>query len=645
VLLLGMFRPEFQPPWTGQPHVTMLTLGRLDRRDTAAMVANLAGNSGLPPGIAEEIAERTDGVPLFVEELTKAVLESGAHGAAALSSVPHPAFSVPATLHASLMARLDRLGLVAKEVAQIGAAIGREFGYGLLAASADLPAPQLHDALGRLTSSGLLLVRGMPPEASYIFKHALVQDAAYGTLLRGRRQLLHSRIAAILEDRFPEIVLAQPALLAQHCESAGLGDQAVAYRLKAGQQGIARSAMTEAVGQLRKGLDVLAGLPDSGWRLRQELDLQTELGFALSAAAGWSAGDVGDTFNRALALAERLDRPEYLVPVMMGQWGFHCVRAEHRLALPLAEQLEQIGEARNDAATMLLGRHAHGQTRLNLGDFIAARHVLERPMSYAERTHRPVSFDMHAAVLADLALTLAHLGYIDQARSRMDDALSRARRHNHAFTLVHILVSANALDRLTRLPELHLEEFLALTTENHFPHYSGWALAFRGRSLIGLGQTDQGLALLLEALGELRAVGGVTSTPILFTWLAQAYATLGRRPEALNCFAEAARIVESTDERFAEAELIHRLPGDLLNDAGNRLAAEQHYFQAFAVAERQSAKLFQLRASTSLAQLWRDQGKRTEACALLSPIYSWFTEGFDAPDLKDAKALLEQLKP
>ena len=357
VLLLAMFRPEFQPPWTGQPHVTMLTLARLDRRDTAAMVANVAGNAALPPEIMEEIAERTDGVPLFVEELTKAVLESGAQVPAALSAVPHPALSVPATLHASLMARLDRLGPAAKDVAQTGAAIGREFGFGLLASVTDLPEPQLREALDRLTNAGLLFVRGTPPQSSYIFKHALVQDAAYGTLLRSRRQRLHARIAATLEDRFPEIVLAQPALLAQHCAAAGLAEQAVAYWLKAGQQALARSAMTEAVAQLRKGLDVLAGLPDGPWRQQQELDLQTALGSALAATKGWSAADVDETLARARALAEQLDRPEYLVPLIVGQWAFHLVRAEHRLALALGEQLEKIGEARNDAAAQLLGRY------------------------------------------------------------------------------------------------------------------------------------------------------------------------------------------------------------------------------------------------------------------------------------------------
>jgi predicted ATPase len=261
VLLLAMFRPEFQPPWTGQPHVTMLMLPRLDRRDTVAMVANVAWNSALPPDIVDEIAERTDGVPLLIEELTKAVLESGAQGAGVLSAVPHP--SVPATLHASLMARLDRLGPAAKEVAQTGAAIGREFGHELLLSVADLPELRLREALNRLTDAGLLLARGTRPDSTYVFKHVLVQDAAYGTLLRGRRQLLHNRIATTLEDRFPEIVLAQPALLAHHCTAAGIAEKAIGYWLKAARQALARSATKEAVVQSRKGLEVLADLPES----------------------------------------------------------------------------------------------------------------------------------------------------------------------------------------------------------------------------------------------------------------------------------------------------------------------------------------------------------------------------------------------
>ncbi len=589
VLLLAMFRPEFQPPWTGQPNLTTLTLTRLDRRNTTAMVANVVGNATLPPEIMEEIAERTDGVPLFVEELTKAVLESGAQGIAALSSMPHPALSVPATLHASLMARLDRLGPAAKDVAQTGAAIGREFGFGLLAFISDPADPQLREALDRLTNAGLLFVRGTTPQSSYVFKHALVQDAAYGTLLRSRRQRLHSRIVATLEERFPEIVLAQPALLALHCAAAVLAEQAVDYWLKAGQQALARSAMLEAVTQLRKGLDMLAGLPDGLRRQQQELDLQSALGSALSATSGWSATEVAETLSRAYELARQLDRPECLVPLIMGQYWFHLVRAEHRLALPLSEQLEKIGELRNDAATQLLGRFLQGVTRFFLGEFVAARATLERSMGLADPVHRAVgglSVDPYATMLGYVAMTLAYLGYVDQAWARMDEALSEARRLRHVHTLVHVLHFANWMGWLTRLPMMHLEELLALTTKHGFPFYLGFAQGYRGRSLIGLGEAQEGLALVTQGLAELRVIGCITSVPMFLTWLAEAHAVLEQPAEERNCLAEAARIVVTTDERFLEAELLHRVPGDLLNAAGDQSAAERHYRQAIIVAER-----------------------------------------------------------
>ena len=384
VLLLAMSRPELQPAWTEQPQVTMLTLARLDRTSTAAMVANVAGDKTLPPETVEEIVERTDGMPLFVEEVTKAVVEAGTQGVAALSSVPHPGLAVPGTLHASLMARLDRLGPAAKDVAQTGAAIGREFAHELLASVADLSDGQLSEALGRLTSAELLFVRGTPPQSSYIFKHALVQDVAYDTLLRSRRRRLHGRIAATLEDSFSAIVLAQPALLAQHYAAAGLAEKAVAYWLKAGQLAVTRSAMTEAIAQVRKGLDVLTGLPDGPWRQQQELDLQSVLGSALAATRGWGSADVDNTLARARALAEQIDRPEPAVLLVVGQWAVHLIRSEHRLALPLGEQLEKVGDERNDVARQLLGRFLHGTTRFYFGEFAAARALLERSIGLGE---------------------------------------------------------------------------------------------------------------------------------------------------------------------------------------------------------------------------------------------------------------------
>jgi tetratricopeptide (TPR) repeat protein len=540
------------------------------------------------------------------------------------------------------MARLDRLGSAAKEVAQAGAAIGREFRFGLLASVIDFPGPQLREALDRLTSAGLLFVRGSLPDTTYLFKHALVQDAAFGSLLRSRRQDLHHRIVAALEERFPEVVVAQPALLAQHCLEAGLAEQAVAYSLKAGQQALALSAMGEAVAQLRKGLEVLAGLPDNVCHQQQELDLQATLGAALSATKGFSAAEVAETFARARALAKQLDRPEYLVPLIAGQWVYHSVRAEYRLSLPLAEQLEQIGAVRNDAAVQSLGYAWQGADHLFLGEFTTARALSERGLAGpAHRVVRGLALDPYAVGLTWLAVTLACLGYIDQARSRMDEALSEARRHAH--TLAHALCCATFVDSLTSLPMVHTEELLTLLTEHRFPFYLGLGLAFRGRYLTTCGQVQEGLALLAQGLAELRAIGAVTTTSLLFAWLAKAYAELNQPDEERRCLAEAARVVETNEERVFKAELL-RVRGDLLNAAGDQFGAEQRYRQAIAVAERQSARLFQLRDSTSLARFWRDQGKRAEARDLLGPIYHWFTEGFDAPDLKDAKALLDELR-
>jgi tetratricopeptide (TPR) repeat protein len=390
----------------------------------------------------------------------------------------------------------------------------------------------------------------------------------------------------------------------------------------------------------------LAGLLDDPWRQQQELELQVALGSALTATQGWSGPDVGETISRARALAEQLDRPEHLVPLLVGQFAFHYVRAEYRPALALGEQLETIGATRNDPAAQMLSGFARGVTRFFLGQFDVARTVLETSIANAEPAHSNIaslSFDPCAATRAYLALTLACQGYIDQARFHMEQALLAARQLGHTHTLVYLLFHKTWLDWLTRSPLIHLEECSALTAEHGFPFFLRWISAYRGRSLITLGRAEEALALLTQTLSELRAGGCVTNTPTLLTWLAEAHAMLGHSAEERTCLAEAARIIGTTQERRFEAELLYRVPGDLLNAAGDRPAAEQHYRQAIASAERQGAKLFQLRASVSLARPWSDQGQRTEARNLLWPVYDWFTEGFDAPDLEDAKTLLDEV--
>jgi tetratricopeptide (TPR) repeat protein len=530
-------------------------------------------------------------------------------------------------------------------LAQIAAALGRQFSHELISAVATMPKQQLGDALAQLVRAELIFRRGEPPDAEYTFKHALVQDAAYGTLLRSRRQQLHARIAATLEDHFPDSVLAQPELLARHCAEAGFIVKAVGYRLKAGQQAMTRSAMTEAVAQLQKGLDLVANLPETPWRAQQELDLQIALARALRATRGYSAPAVGETLIRARALAKQLDRPDYLGQLIWDECLFRWFRSEQRLALTLAEHMEKIGKARNDVRMQWAGHFANGVVRCYLGEFVAARALLEQCQGLADAADRVAASGWDPiGVRAYLAVTLAYLGYIDQARLRLNEALSEARRLKNANTLAEMLGMAIWVDWMTYSPEIQwrAEELRAVSTEHGLPVFWGWATVTQGRSLTTRGQALEGLRLITRGLEAIRATGTVVNTPTILVYLAEACAKLRRLKEGLKYLTEAARIIETSEERCQQAEL-HRVQGDLLDAIGDRAAAEQSYCQALAIAARQSAKVFELGAATSLARLWRDQGKRAEAHDLLAPVYSWFTEGFDTPVLQDAKALLDQL--
>ncbi|WP_249144447.1 AAA family ATPase [Bradyrhizobium lablabi] len=652
VLLIITFRPDFVPAWIGRSHVTLISLGRLPRRQRAEMIMRVTGGKPLPQEIAEHIVDRTDGVPLFIEELTKTVIESGM-----LTDVgdrfdargPVPPLAIPTSLQASLLARLDRLAPV-REMAQIGAALGRSFSHELISAVAAMPQQQVDGALAQLVRAELVFQRGTPPDAEYTFKHALVQEAAYSTMLRGRRQQIHARVAMTLESQFPEIMAAQPQLMAHHCAEAGFNEKAVGYRLKAGQQAVARSAMTEAVAQLQRGLELLANMPEESRPVQYELDLQIALGRALMAANGYSAPVVADTLVKARALAERVNRPDRLAPLLYFQWGFHMVRAEHELAVSLAEQLEELGETRKDQATLLLGHYIHGASCYFRGEFVTARAILELCDGLGDPAVREICAaiavaDPHAASLSHLALTLALVGHIDQGRARVDEALSQARRLDHPFTVAFVLSKVCAVEAAAGLPHearRHAEELVALSNEHGFPLWLGLGLLQHGRSLTALGQPLDGLPVLARGLSVLRGAGAVVHTPCALCFLAEAHTKVGHLQEGQNCLVEAAQLIEATHERSSEVEL-HRLRGDMMNARGGQVAAEQNYRRALAVAERQSAKTLGLHAATSLALLWRDQGKRSEAHDLLAPVYGRFTEGFDTPVLRDAKALLDQL--
>jgi predicted ATPase/class 3 adenylate cyclase len=647
VLVVLTFRPEFASPWIGRPHVTLLTLSRLAPRQRAQMIGYVTGGKSLPKEIADQIVDRTDGVPLFIEELTKNVLESGIVADAGdryVAEGPVAPLAIPTSLHASLLARLDRL-VPTREIAQIGAALGRSFSHELISAAAQMPEDQVDDALAKLVKAELIFRRGTPPQAEYTFKHALVQDAAYSTLLHSRRQQLHARITETLEKQFSEIAAAQPLLMAHHCAEAGLAGAAARYRLKAGHQAVARSAMAEAVTQLQKGLDLLSCLPDGPVRQEQELHLRMALGPALIATKGYSADDVGETIARARVLADQLDRPEYLVSLLYGR--FHFVRGEHRRAMLDAEQIERLGESQNDQIILELGHFYRAVVHFQLGEFTAARALFEQCHGLLNQTSSTThtAEDPRATVRCWLAVTFGYLGYLDRGCALINEGLSVARHIQQSYTLGFALIYAAWFESVTVSPDearRYADEAIALSNEQGFPIWLALGMTMGGWSRALHGQSSEGLTLLMNGLALMRAIGSICTIPWVLVKLAEARMKLGEPREAFECLIEAQRTIETNDERRDEAE-VHRLRGDLLTATGDWPAAEENYRRALTVARVQSAKTYELRAATSLARLWQDQGKRAEAHDLLSPVYGWFTEGFDTPVLKEAKALLDEL--
>jgi class 3 adenylate cyclase/tetratricopeptide (TPR) repeat protein len=647
VLLIATSRPEFNSPWTGQSHVTSLTLNRLDERGAAALVERIAGGHRLSKPVVAAIIERTDGVPLFVEEMAKAILESGEVQAAQIVSVvPSPSMGVPATLYASLMARLDRLGS-AKEIAQIGATIGRQFSYELLAAVTGRQDHELATALERLTDAGLVFQQGTIPHATFLFKHALVQDTAYSTLLRGPRRNLHARIAVVLEERFPEDLAARSEVLAQHYDQAGMVDKAVTSWLRAGQQAIARSAMVEGIAQLHKGLALLPQLPDGVQRQQYELDLEIALGRALMATRGYAAPEVGESFVRARQLCDQLNRPQF-VPVLYGEWLHHFLRAELDRAREGAEKMLLLGEDRNDVTLKVLGYRTLGMVSFCLGDLADSRDNLERAVALydpAHHAHYAALSPSNAYLVMRLWSSRARgcLGYLDRARTESERVLAEARRLSHTFTLTAVIVEICIAEWGLRTPEdllARADELVSLAAEQ-FRMFEPQGMMFRGWCLTALGQDET--LLIKRNLAAFRATGSSLWVPFFLTLLADAYGMAGKPEEGLACLDEGADLIEVTRERCTESEM-HRIRGKLLLLLQQAQGAEASLCAGIKIARRQQARLFELRAATNLAGLWRDQDKRQQAYDLLAPVYGWFTEGFDTLDLKEAKALLEQLK-
>lgn len=661
--LLGIvtFRQEFASPWTGRVQTSTMTLGRLTARHSAEIVAKIARHNHLPKSTIDEILDRTDGIPLFIEELTKAVLEGGfAEGGdhfanTGLSST----LEIPTTLHASLLARLDRLGS-AREVAQIGAALGRRFSHQLIVAAATIPQQKVEEALFRLVDAELIRRRGSPPDAEYAFKHALVQDAAYATLLPTSRRTLHARIAGAFESKFSDISERQPELLAHHYTEGGLIEKAASLWGKAGQMSLARSALKEAEVQLTRALGQIETLPRTPALRRERIKLQIALATALMHTKGYAAPETRVALDQARlfaeqteALGEQPEDPLQLFAVLHGFWVANHVAFDGGAVRELAAQLMALAKKAGTAFPLVLGHRVMGTSLLFLGDIAEGRAHLDRAMSLYDPTeHRLLGTrfgqEVGVAILSNRPLALWLLGYPKAALEEADQAL------NYAQDLGQ---TASFLYAATRIAWFHLvvgnyrpaadqiRTLVKRAEEMDGSYWTAAAMMLQGCLFALTGEASAAIHLITSGISASRLPGAnLLRMPWYLSCLARAHMKLGQIEEAQRCMDDAMMAMKTTKETWQESEL-HCIIGDLALISSNQdvSKAQSHFDQALTVARRQKAKSWELRSAMRLARLLRDRGKPQGAHRLLGPIYNWFTEGFDTPDLQEAKTLLLEL--
>ncbi|MDP9812700.1 class 3 adenylate cyclase/tetratricopeptide (TPR) repeat protein [Rhizobium tibeticum] len=654
-LLVVTFRPEFRSPWLASPHVTAISLGRLGHDEGAAIVDRVAGGRILPLDVKNQILARTEGVPLFVEELTKTVLESGLlvdAGDRYRLKGPLSSLAIPSTLQDSLMARLDRLASV-KNMAQIGACIGRVFHHRLLAAVAGCDAARLRDDLHNLEKSELVQRNGVAPEATYAFKHALVQDAAYQSLLKSRRHQIHAKIASTLQRQFPEVAETEPETLAHHYTAAELADQAAEYWLKAGQQALKRSANVEALVHLDKGLRSVASLPSSKDRLRREIRLHNAMGVAAMAVKGWGAPEVLRAFSSARKLCEKLGDSNELFVAVRGEASYHLISGHLREADDLGRQCLQIAQSANDLDLLLEAHHQSWATKFFLGDYQAAEKHAEWGMATydPDRDHRLTyiytGHDPGVCCRSFSAQMLWIRGYPDQALARVREAVALAKRVSHSVSMATALNNLANVHLARREPKAALEsaqQQLEVSTKFDLPLMAGAARFNISWALAQQGELAQGVREMREAVEAVEATGADMGMSFCLCVLAQAHGQVGETSEGLIVLEKAFDIVAKSRSKYQVPELM-RTKGELLSHIDPRSGAAEKWFRkALTMARAEGTKSAELRAATSLARFYIDQGRGKEGRKLLAPIYAWFTEGFETGDLVDARALLDRMR-
>jgi predicted ATPase len=654
VFLILTYRPDFTPPSAGRPHVSQLTLKRLAAEPAAAMVNAVSADKPLPREVVAEVVTRADGVPLFIEELTRMMLQSDAiavRGDGMVLTPPRPAFVIPSTLRDLLTARLDRLS-DAKPLAQLAAVIGREFSYRLLRAISPLSKPLLKDHLRRLLEAELLEEETVAAEGTYRFKHHLIQEVAYASLLRGKCEEYHQRIAQVLETQFQDTVRDRPEIIAHHYTAGVSPERAIGYWRQAGEFALKRSAGLEAVAHLRRGLELVAGLPDTPQRAEQEVLLQLPLGAALTAIKGYAATEVAETYSRAHELCRVLGERPQLFPILRGLQSFHMVRGPLGTAHRLGDQLLQLAEANRDPVHLVQAHRRLGWCLFCLGNMPAGREHLERALELYDRSRSiehlvTYGADPYAQGLVNLAWLDSYTGFADRASQRATAAVQAARELAHPLTLVYALCVSVPVYQGRGEPETAFglaEESIHVASRHGFAYWEAWAGILRGWAMVRLGKAEAGLAALRQGMEMYRATGAELFLPYSLSLLAEVYRDAGLAEQALKALDQAHNDAGRIEVHFYDAEL-HALQGEVLqkrpgSDPGE---SERCFQRALAVARDQGALSLELRATLRLARLLQQQGRQVEARRQVAEVYGRFTEDSRSPDLREAAAMIRKL--
>ena len=656
LLMIMTSRPEFVPPWSMRSHITPITLNRLESQHAMALIARIAGTKPLPEDVIEHIANKADGVPLYVEELTKTILTADILrevGDRFELTGPLSSLSIPDTLQESLMARLDRLPQV-RELAQLGSVLGREFAYEMIFGLSTAGDQDLQSGLEQLVDAELLYQRGRPPRARYTFKHALIQDAAYESLLRRNRQQHHLQVAQLLESSFQDVVESHPELVAHHYSEANQPELAVDYFQKAGEQSSASSANLEAVAHLSSGLEIVQSLPEGADRDQREMSLLLKMGPALIATKGYAAAEVESSFLKALKLCQQIGDKEQEFSILQGLSLIYCVGGDLHKARDLSEQLVELSKTREDTSSALVANQLLGYALSMRGEIEAALVCFDRVISgYDFTLHSSYSnrlgADFGVGSYGFKSWILYALGYPEQALESVTQALSLAQRLDHPLSEAFARVAATTTHIFReelQLTREHAEAGASIATEKDLVQYIHWTKIELHSVLLQLGEADpeSSITSIREAIDACRSIGAYLFDPLWLGLLAQAYSQHSEADHGLSAVEEALSAIAKSGEGFWLAEL-YRLKGQLLleSNSANTLEAESCFQEAIKVARSQNARGWELRAATGLAKHWASQNKTSEARQMLEPIYNWFTEGFETVDLISAKSILNDL--